>query len=247
MKPVLLHGFTGSPASWDAIAAALPDGVIAPALLGHDAGPIAGTWLEEIDRVAAIVARAGAPAPLVGYSMGGRVALGLLARHPGIASRAILIGASPGIEDASERAVRRDDDERRARLLETEGVPAFVDAWEREPIFATQRALPADTRAKHRAIRLSHRAAGLAASLRALGQGSMPSLWHALERIEVPITLVVGSEDAKLRGIAARMAERLPRARICVVAACGHDVVLERPSELARIIARDASLGEEAA
>lgn len=238
---VLLHGFTGAPSSWAEVIGALPRDArtIAPALLGHDDAPLAAarTWDDEIDRVAEIVRRERGPVHLVGYSMGGRVALGLLLRHPGIAARATLIGASPGIDDERDRDARRRDDEARARLIETEGVEAFVRAWEREPIFATQRALPDEVRARHREIRRSHSAAGLAASLRALGQGAMPSLWGSLDRLALPVTLVAGAEDARLRGVAMRMADRLPLARARVVPGAGHDVALERPRELAGIVA----------
>lgn len=239
---VLLHGFTGAPASWDAVRAALPEHirVIAPALLGHgDPAFGAKTWEDEVDRVADVVRGARGHAHLVGYSMGGRVALGVLARHPGIATRATLIGAGPGLEDAGEREARRRDDDARARMIELEGVDAFVRAWEQEPIFATQRSLPREVRDRHRAIRLSHSAAGLAASLHTLGQGAMPSLWSELEHIDVPCTLLVGGEDVKLRAIAARMSERLPRARVELVPSAGHDVPLERPAELAQIFARE--------
>lgn len=237
MSLVLLHGFTGAPASWSPIIDRLRDVVVSmPALLGHaDAPADARTWHEEIDRVAALV-DARAPAHVVGYSMGGRVALSLALRHPSLVRRLTLVGAGPGIEDAREREARRDADEHRARALEQHGLEAFVRAWEDEPIFATQRHLAEDVRARQRAIRLSHRAEGLAASLRVLGQGAMPSLWGELERLDVPVQLVVGSEDAKLRGIAARMLERLPHATLRVVGGAGHDVGLERPDSLAALL-----------
>lgn len=234
MSLVLLHGFTGGPESFRELGARLDTDVTAPALLGH-AGALssARTWDEEVDRVASLLPE---PAHVVGYSMGGRIALSLALRHPTLVRHLTLIGASPGIEDARARAARRDADERRARLLETEGLPAFVRAWEEEPIFATQRLLPDDVRARHRAIRLSHSAAGLATSLRVLGQGSMPSLWGSLGALDLPVQLVVGSEDPKLRGVAVRMLERLPRATLHVASGAGHDVVLERPDALSALL-----------
>jgi 2-succinyl-6-hydroxy-2,4-cyclohexadiene-1-carboxylate synthase len=237
---VLLHGFTGSPASFESLSAELPNRkIVAPALLGHADAPLTSrSWDQEIDRLADIL-RADAergPIRLVGYSMGGRIALGLLARHPSIASSAVLIGASPGIADENEREARRKQDELRARMIDSEGLSTFIEAWEREPIFQTQRALPPEVQAKHRAIRLSHLGKGLAASLRVLGQGVMPNLWPVLREIDRPVTLVVGSEDSKLRHVATRMGAELPRSRLIVVPGVGHDVVLEAPSVLAQII-----------
>lgn len=235
---VLLHGFTGSPESFESLIRELPNHkILAPALLGHADAPLTSrTWDEEIDRIAAILRAERGPLRLVGYSMGGRIALGLLARHPSLVLSAILIGASPGIAEESEREARRKQDELRARTIETEGLEAFIESWEREPIFQTQLALPHEVRAKHRAIRLSHSGSGLAASLRVLGQGVMPNLWPMLRPIDRPVSLVVGEHDSKLRRIAARMSGELPYARIITVAGVGHDVVLEAPSVLAEII-----------
>lgn len=242
MTLVLLHGFTGAPASFDDVVARLGESDLAtPALLGHAGAPTsARSWDEEIDRVASLLAsRRARPAHVVGYSMGGRVALSLALRHPGLVHRLTLIGASPGIEDASERDARREADEQRARVLETEGLEAFVRGWEDQPIFATQRQLPEPVRARHRAIRLSHAAGGLAASLRVLGQGAMPSLWGSLDALEIPVQLVVGAEDPKLRGTALRMLEHLRDATLHLAAGAGHDVVLERPDVLSALLRRD--------
>lgn len=242
MSLVLLHGFTGAPASFDELRGALGDpAVLAPALLGHAGSPSSSrAWDEEIDRVASLLASSlEGPAHVIAYSMGGRVALALALRHPALVHRLTLIGASAGIEDVAERDARRAADEQRARQLESDGLEAFVRSWENEPIFATQRRLPERVRARHHAIRLSHSAGGLAASLRVLGQGAMPSLWGALGALDLPVRLVVGSEDLKLRGIAARMLERLPSATLHVVSGAGHDVVLERVDTLTTLVLQD--------
>ncbi|UJR85069.1 alpha/beta fold hydrolase [Sandaracinus amylolyticus] len=236
---VFLHGFTGSPASWEPVLAHLPDQLaVALPILGHAGSTSAArTWDEEIDRLAGSIT---APVHLVGYSLGGRIALAIALRRREMIARLTLIGASPGIEDDRERAARRDADDTRASMLERDGIEAFVDAWEREPIFATQHALPDRVRAQHRRIRLAQRAADLATSLRVLGQGAMPNLWPALGALDVPTRLVVGSEDTKLRAIATRMLERLPRATLHVVGGAGHDVGLERPDALAAILLQES-------
>ena len=238
---VLLHGFTGAPSSWDAVVERLPRDlrIARPALMGHAGAPsTARSFDEEVDRLAEILRSEDlAGAHVVGYSLGARVALGLVARHPAIASRATFLSGSPGLRDEHERFARREADRVRARTLETDGIDAFVDAWEREPIFATQSALPGDVRSAHRARRQSHDPGGLAASLRVLGQGSMPA--YELARIQIPITLVVGSEDPKARGHAQRMAESLSDARIVVLRGAGHDLVLERPAEVAALLTDD--------
>lgn len=239
---VLLHGFTGSAASWDAVRTHLPDDAptLTPTLAGHQgsARPAASGGFEaEVDRLAELVHRAGfAGSRVVGYSLGGRVAVGLLVRHPGLFATATLIGVNPGIGDPGEREARAAQEEDWARLLEREGVPTFVAAWEALPLWNTQDALDPEAAARQRRVRLSHDGAALAGALRALGLAAMPDYRPRLGDIAVPVDLVVGEHDGKFRGLAADMAARLARARTVVLPGAGHNVVLERPEEIARLI-----------
>ncbi|MCA9609695.1 MAG: alpha/beta fold hydrolase [Myxococcales bacterium] len=221
---VLLHGFTGAPASWDAVAAKLPGRVLAPALPGHGARPqpLEG-WSAEIARLATWLEGEGVRgAHLVGYSMGGRLGWHLLDRDD-LFARATLIGAHPGLDDAAARAERRAADARWVALLETEGLDAFLAAWEALPLWDTQRRLPAHLADRQRALRHSHTARGLAEALSALGLAEMP----ARPRARVPVKLVVGALDAKHRAIAEGL-----DAPLALVADTGHNVVLEAPSAL---------------
>ena len=96
----------------------------------------------------------------------------------------------------------------------------------------SQAALPAELRARQRADRASHDPHQLAAALRALGLGAMPSLWPALESIAAPVDLVAGALDPVYVDLAARMAARIPRARLSIIGGAGHNVLLERPDAL---------------
>ncbi len=249
---VLLHGFTGSPRSWDPVVDALaragaPPAVLAPAALGHGAAAgqakaEASDWNAELDRLAERVRESGFEGShLAGYSMGGRLALGLLIRHPDLFRSATLIGASPGLGDSGERAARAQWDEEWARLLDDEGLDSFVAAWESLPLFASQARLPEEAVAHQRRIRHAHDATGLARSLRSVGLARMPDYRPRLPEIDLPVRIIVGERDAKFRGLAAEMAERLPRATVTVVADAGHNLVLEHPLEIAELLREDMS------
>jgi pimeloyl-ACP methyl ester carboxylesterase len=80
-------------------------------------------------------------------------------------------------------------------------------------------------------------APGLAAALRGLGTGVMPSLWDRLGTLDVPVALVVGERDAKFRAIAERMETALPSASLHVVAGAGHAVHLEAPDAVVELLA----------
>lgn len=236
---VLVHGFTGSAASWEPVLKGLRSAGRAPRLVdlpGH--GTRAGESDPELftlDATLAGIADAEEwPADLIGYSMGGRIALHFAFAFPERVRRLVLESASPGLASAVARAERREADERLARRIVEMGVETFVDEWEALPLFAAQARLDSALRTRQRRLRASNAAESLAATLRGLGTGTLPSLWDRLSDLPVPTLLLVGAHDEKFVDIAHRCAERLPDARVCVVPDCGHTVHLARPAEWVR-------------
>jgi 2-succinyl-6-hydroxy-2,4-cyclohexadiene-1-carboxylate synthase len=230
---VLLHGFALGPSSWGSVPG------FAPASVGHaDAVDVEVASFEaEVDRLASrIEAETRGPRHLVGYSMGGRLGLGLLARHPRLFDSATLVSAHPGLRTEAERAARREADGRWAELLREAGVEAFASAFEAQPIFLTRARAPEARVLAQAKLRRSHTSEGLVRSLRCCGLGAMPCLEDALPEIATPVDLVVGVDDAKFLALARSMAERLPRARLCVIEDAGHDVPLERPDALLALL-----------
>lgn len=231
---VLLHGFTQTGRSWEPTIAALGERyrAIAPDIRGHgtaaDARP--ATFAAVRDDVLALAPDRFA---LAGYSMGGRIALGLALAAPSRVSSLALIGASPGLADLAERTTRRAADELRAERLETEGIESFAARWASLPLFSGQ---PPAVAAAAQAIRLAQSPAGLAAALRGLGTGAMEPLWERLPELSMPVRLIVGERDAKFRDIAGRMAVAIPHATLHVVAGTGHSVQLEQPAAVAALL-----------
>jgi 2-succinyl-6-hydroxy-2,4-cyclohexadiene-1-carboxylate synthase len=235
---VLLHGFTGSGALWDAHARQLAARfrVIAPDLLGHgesDAPSDSARYAMPCavaDLVALLDALAVARAHLLGYSLGGRLALAGAIAHPGRVASLILESASPGLADGAERVARRAADAQLAQRLERDGLASFVDHWLAQPLFASQAALPDATRAATRAARLRQRPAGLAASLRGLGTGSQDPYWTCLRQLAGPVLLLAGEHDAKFQAIARAMRDCIPQAVSAIVPGAGHTTHLENPA-----------------
>jgi 2-succinyl-6-hydroxy-2,4-cyclohexadiene-1-carboxylate synthase len=235
---MLLHGFTGSPRSWDTVVerASLAERPLTPTLFGHspdwrDLSVV--SFDDEVARLCDEASRIAAPRFVAGYSLGARLAAGMIARAPASFSGALLIGVHPGLTDAAEKQARRKTDAERASFLRDEGIRAFVDAWEREPIFETQRHLSPAAVAEQRAVRLQHDPEGLARSLEVLGLAEMAPTAMALAEAGIPISLMTGSEDMKFTALAADLAASSECLETLIVEGAGHNLLLERSDAVA--------------
>ena len=228
---VLVHGFTQTMRSWDRLAALLSETfqVVRVDLPGHGGSSAVDLSFEE---TAEALGEAGGAATYVGYSLGGRVSLRLAVDRPDLVQSLVLVGASPGLADAGERAARRAADEALAADIEHLGTAAFLDRWLAQPLFSTLNPQPADLEA-----RLANSPAGLAAALRRLGTGVQEPLWDRLGELKMPVLAVTGQEDAKFSRVGEQMAGAIGvNAQAVALAGAGHAAHLERPVSFHRLL-----------
>ena len=239
---LFLHGFMGSSADWREVMAALGDRAfcVAADLPGHGASLGLSTEAYTIEGSARAVIntldRLEVEHPVVvGYSMGGRLALFLALRYPGRCAGLFLESASPGLESASERAARRAADGSKAKRLESGDLEAFLGDWYRQPLFAP---LARDENLLHRIVqaRRSNEPGELARSLRGTGVGNQPSLWRELEGLRVPVLAVAGGLDEKYARASSRMAGISPRIQSELVRGVGHNVHDEALAEYVTLL-----------
>ncbi len=239
---LLLHGFMGSLDMWKPWWEDWQEEfqLVAVDFLGHGQSSLGhgddhANMESTVADVVAILDQLGIEKThLVGYSMGGRVALAMTLTHPERVDRVVLESASPGIRDIEARRARQREDEERARLLETSGVQAFVDRWEKMRLFASQTSLPIAVQQRLRQSRLNNSVEGLAMSLRELGTGRQSSYWHQLTKCNRPLRLIVGALDEKFVSIAEAMAALVLGASLVIVEGSGHAVHLECPTAFGR-------------
>lgn len=241
---LLLHGFTGSAASWQAHIPIFEKhfSTLALDFLGHgksdapiDPMRYGMKWcvadlVEILDELE--IARTN----VLGYSMGGRVALHFANAHPERIENLILESASPGIENEMERAARAARDAELAEKIDGDGIEKFVETWTNIPLFATQTRLPQIVRDNLKQQRLQNRAYGLANSLRGLSVGVQESLWEQLPNIRVPTLLMAGQLDQKFSNIAKEMCKAVPNAQLEIVTEAGHSVHLEEPKRFDQVV-----------
>jgi 2-succinyl-6-hydroxy-2,4-cyclohexadiene-1-carboxylate synthase len=243
MPVTLLHGFTLSSRSWQEVISKMPQGYrwLVPDLRGHGAtriptgapctmdacmGDLEMLWDHlGIERT-----------HLVGYSMGGRLALYVAAHLPDRLLSLLTIGAHAGLEEDA-REGRRQGDEALAQRIEKDGLEPFIDYWGSLPLLAgVERRGPSFT-AQLRAERMSNHVAGLAKSLRGMGAGRMEPVWDRLAGLKCPCTFVAGQLDHGYVASARRLASTVVDGRVEVVIRAGHAVHLERPEAFARVLA----------
>ena len=230
-RVALVHGFLGSPADWADVLARLSPGIAC------DCVPLAELGCASIDGAARALAARLERSPcelIVGYSMGGRIALELAATRPELAPRLVLLAASLGLDDEAERARRAAEDDARAEEILRDGLDAFVERWYQLPIFAPFVAHPSFSAARVR--RAQGEAAFWARCVAACSPGRGTPRWSAIPALGPRTTFVAGALDERYAAYAARARALAPQLRVEIVAGAGHVLPLEAPEACARII-----------
>ncbi|NOX36222.1 MAG: 2-succinyl-6-hydroxy-2,4-cyclohexadiene-1-carboxylate synthase [Calditrichaeota bacterium] len=241
---VFFHGFLGSHLDWEDVIKRLPERyrTLAVDLPGHgktEVTPAGHARCFTMPRVAAALAQwigtaSESPVVLIGYSLGGRLALYLAVHYPDLFRAIVLESASPGLRTASERHQRRQWDEHWARQLEREPFPRFLEKWYNQPLFRTLKHHPSfDALFRQR---LNNRPEWLAHVLRGMGTGVQPSLWEHLPTLKKPLLLLTGEKDPKFRAISEEMVRMAPKCSVKVIAGCGHNIHRENPDAFVQAI-----------
>jgi 2-succinyl-6-hydroxy-2,4-cyclohexadiene-1-carboxylate synthase len=230
---VFIPGFMQRGDAWRPVAELLPERYPS-ALLDHREYTFEGRLREIAAAASPQDASPTGPLPvLVGYSLGGRLALRAVLREPGRYAGLVTLSTTAGIDEAPARRARAEADDRLAAWIEASSMEDVVGVWERQPLFADQ----SDALVEHqRPGRLSHDPAGLALLLRTAGQGVLEPVWHDLLRLDLPVLAIAGDRDDGYVRAARRIAETAPRGRAAVVPEAGHAPQLQQPEEVARLI-----------
>lgn len=243
---VCLHGFTQTGRTWKPLADNLADSyrILAVDLYGHGQSSTPHHarrlgWDPTIaDLMQLMGALGGLSWALVGYSMGGRLALQWALQHPGRLWAVILESATPGIADPQERRNRKRQDDALALRLEQQGLSRFVDFWESQSLFSSHQRVSPSRRESLRQERLGQSAWGLAQSLRGAGTGRQSSGWDELDGLKIPVLAVAGLLDPKYTMIARVMCNRLPQAELALIDQSGHTPHWEQPAVFLDVVQR---------
>jgi 2-succinyl-6-hydroxy-2,4-cyclohexadiene-1-carboxylate synthase len=243
---LLLHGFTGDVTTWDPFVGPGKafDGftAIRVDVIGHGGTdspdePERYTMPHAVADLVAILDYVGLEkVSLLGYSMGGRLALHLALAAPERFDAFVFESASPGIRNEEERASRRTADGLLADSIGVDGIEAFIDRWQAQALFASQLTLPAEVQARQRARRLAQSPAGLANSLRGMGAGRQKYLVPRLHELKSPTLLIAGALDERYVSLTSVMASEIKGSITHIIDNAGHAAHMEQPDEFGRVV-----------
>jgi len=240
---VFLHGFMGAGADWLPLAENYANRFfcLMPDLPGHGrnihlslARPLdfesvangLNLFLEQLNlnRVS-----------LVGYSLGGRIALYAALKFPQKIRALVLESCHAGIVDEQARRERAEADDRQAEAVLAHGLETFVERWYEMDLFRTLQSQP-QLLAEIKEKRKKNDLHWVAKTLKELSPGRQPPLWAKLGALPMQVLLIAGTLDTKYVELATKMSQQIPRARVEVIPGVGHNVHLEHPGQFAEVV-----------
>ncbi|MGM9988483.1 MAG: 2-succinyl-6-hydroxy-2,4-cyclohexadiene-1-carboxylate synthase [Bacillaceae bacterium] len=234
---LLLHGFTGSKETWEPYLDGFSSHftVIAVDLIGHgetDAPPDRNRYtMENVvrDLYELIELEEAREVHLLGYSMGGRVAVSFAATYPEMVKSLVLESCTAGIMEQEDRLLRQKSDNELATFIMANSIEAFVSRWESIPLFEPlQKRLTLFQRQTLRLQRLTNDKVGLANSLIGMGTGAQVSYWDKLSSFSFPVLLLCGEEDEKFCRIMKKMKNLLVNANYQKISQASHVIHVEQ-------------------
>lgn len=228
-----LHGNVGSPEDWHAVQSHLLRELHTPCLWDARTLPSLMDW----GRSFASAAQDGDI--LLGYSLGGRLALQALLANPGQWRSVVLISVHPGLPSEEERATRREIDAEWSSLAAALPWPDFLARWNAQPVLARGSSKNQAPLEKYRAI--------IAQAFLTWSLGNQEPLLDQLAEVSTPVLWLAGADDLKFAALAVQGAEHTPKGQLMIIPDAGHRLLQENPQAVAKAVASFLPGGEATA
>lgn len=242
---LFIHGFTGCAEDWFPIIEELPEtfNYVALDLIGHGKSdkPVSpelysvDSIIEQLKFVKEKVSPT-EPIILIGYSMGGRIALTFAVNHPDYLKGLILESASAGIKNDADRKKRYEDDLKLVQYIHDHTMEEFIEFWYDQEMFNTQRRFSNDKIKKMHKKKYNNSKIGLMNILRGFSTGIMPPVHDKLKNIPFKVILISGELDGKYTFINSKIVRGFNKAKHKVVKYSGHNTHLEEPKRFIEIV-----------
>ena len=226
-----LHGFLGQPSDWNGLEESLRSRernvqlvkvpLFDDAALGGNDSP--AEWAKRFTlEVASVPSESNVRRFLVGYSLGGRLALHALLEKSFRWAGAVVVSCHSGLTDESDRTARRASDARWAARVLEEPWDSLMEAWNAQPVFG-------GTSLPFRREEISFSRDKIAAAFWSWSLGNQEDLLPRLPKIDVPVLWLTGARDSAYTEIAKRAATRAHSIQSRIIADAGHRLPWEAP------------------
>jgi 2-succinyl-6-hydroxy-2,4-cyclohexadiene-1-carboxylate synthase len=247
---LLIHGFTGTNKSFDVVSKYMQQyfKVVRIDLVGHGKSMTYNeadySFENSINSIISIIDKLNLrKVNVLGYSLGGRIAMHLASGFQKKINKLILCSASYGLDNLEEKKKRINSDQKLINLLEKKGIKDFVNHWESIPLWDFEKKLPLEKRIKHKIIRLENNPLGLSMNLKHQGQGNQNNLLPELQKINNKTLILYGENDEKYENLSKKISNSIRKSKTMMVPESGHNIILENPIFVCREV-KDFILGE---
>ncbi|RTR38137.1 2-succinyl-6-hydroxy-2,4-cyclohexadiene-1-carboxylate synthase [Shewanella canadensis] len=234
---VMLHGFLGSKNDWDTlISDLLPHFYcICIDLPGHGQSPALSSGASGFERVASAIQTSLSSLSIVryhllGYSLGGRIALHLAQAYPDNLLSLSLESSHPGLQSIAERQVRARSDHTWSEKLSSVPIESFLSLWYQQGVFAEL------TESKRQALirkRSHNNSEALLTVFEPTSLAKQEDLWQLPNQLQLPCHYFVGKDDSKFSALASRWANQT-NIQVHTITDAGHNVHLAAPTLFCR-------------
>ncbi|MGZ3780936.1 MAG: alpha/beta fold hydrolase [Pseudobdellovibrionaceae bacterium] len=239
-----LHGFLGRPSDWDAVKACLPQSqnirIFLPDFFNEPGlGPHHSfeEWAHNFTKWVENLGLKSDKNILIGYSLGGRLALHAFENDPSLWTRIICVSTNPGFDDvfdgsaplSKERLSRLDNDTEWSRAFEAKPWIELIQKWNAQAVFNGGGSEPTRFEGDYRRYNLSLALTRWSLAL----QKNMRSM---LKKHAKKIVWVVGENDYKFVEISKLLKEEITELKVNTVNKASHRVLFDNPTELGDLI-----------
>lgn len=221
MSIIALHGFLGQPSDWTDFRI---QGLMAPDLFQCELK----SHEDAAYQLNQSLKQSGNQPVLMGYSMGGRLALHAIIQEPSLWKAAIIISAHPGLK-INEREKRLRADAEWAKRFEREEWSSLLKAWNSRSVFA-----PSCFQFERKEEDFNRDY--LASGLRNCSLGLQQDLRESINELSLPILWIVGEKDKNYCELADVLKFKHPKSMVKTISNAGHRVPWEQPEAFKQTI-----------
>lgn len=223
---VALHGFLGSPQFWSSLKDQLESEITlyAPDLY-KDAEFKDSNWEKWPRQLSNWIRERGLREPviLMGYSMGGRLALDFAIQNPRSVSHLILISTRAGRPQAEELVSRKKWEQGWHSRFRSEEPSKWWKDWNAQEVFSGDSSMD---------LRLDLSGSEVAHSFQTWSLSSQPGTWEDLNRLSCPTLWLFGDRDQKYKTFQALTRTYHPKSQVYSLPEAGHRIPLDQPTRL---------------